>query len=152
HKGRRTRDADLRARCAIDGLTLATSAPAIFKALVEATAFGSRAINERFVEQGIPVERIVAIGGIARKSPFVMQTLADVMGLPIRVHDSDQACALGAAIFAAAAAGVYPTIAAAQQAMCPGFSAEYRPNPDRHAIYDRLYERYKRLGAAQRGE
>lgn len=152
HNGRRTPDADLRARGAIDGLTLATSAPAIFKALVEATAFGSRAINERFVEQGIPVERIIAIGGIARKSPFVMQTMADVMGLPIRVLDSDQACALGAAIFAAAAAGIYPTIAEAQQAMCPGCSAEYRPDPGRHAVYDRLYARYRQLGAAQRGE
>lgn len=152
HNGRRTPDADLRARGAIDGLTLATSAPAIFKALVEATAFGSRAINERFIEQGIPVERIIAIGGIARKSPFVMQTMADVMGLPIRVLDSDQACALGAAIFAAAAAGIYPTIAEAQQAMCPGCSAEYRPDPGRHAVYDRLYARYRQLGAAQRGE
>lgn len=90
---------------AIDGLTLATSAPAVFKALVEATAFGSRAINERMLEEGVPIDNIIAIGGIARKSSFVMRTMADVMGMPIRVLDSDQACALGAAMFAAVAAG-----------------------------------------------
>ena len=68
---------------AIDGLTLATSAPAVFKALVEATAFGSRAINERMLEEGVPIDNIIAIGGIARKSSFVMRTMADVMGVLI---------------------------------------------------------------------
>lgn len=146
HNGRRTPDADPRARGAIDGLTLATSAPALFKALVEATAFGSRAINERLLEEGVAIDSVIAIGGIARKSPFVMRTMADVTGVPIRVTDSDQACALGAAMFAAAAAGIHPTIAAAQRAMSPGFSAEYRPDPARHAIYDRLYARYRKAG------
>ena len=149
HNGRRTPDADPRARGAVDGLTLATSAPALFKALVEATAFGSRAINERLLDEGVAIDNVIAIGGIARKSPFVMRTMADVTGVPIRVTDSDQACALGAAMFAAVAAGLYPTIAAAQRAMSPGFSAEYRPDPARHAIYDRLYARYRKLGGAR---
>ena len=149
HNGRRTPDADPRARGAVDGLTLATSAPALFKALVEATAFGSRAINERLLDEGVAIDNVIAIGGIARKSPFVMRTMADVTGVPIRVTDSDQACALGAAMFAAVAAGLYPTIAAAQHAMSPGFSAEYRPDPARHAIYDRLYARYRKLGGAR---
>ncbi len=149
HNGRRTPDADPRARGAIDGLTLATSAPALFKALVEATAFGSRAINERLLEEGVRIDNVIAIGGIARKSPFVMRTMADVTGVPIRVTDSDQACALGAAMFAAVAAGIYPTIAAAQRAMSPGFSAEYRPDPARHEIYDRLYARYRKLGGTR---
>lgn len=149
HNGRRTPDADPRARGAVDGLTLATSAPALFKALVEATAFGSRAINERLLDEGVAIDNVIAIGGIARKSPFVMRTMADVTGVPIRVTDSDQACALGAAMFAAVVAGLYPTIAAAQRAMSPGFSAEYRPDPARHAIYDRLYARYRKLGGAR---
>ena len=149
HNGRRTPDADPRVHGAIDGLTLATSAPAVFKALVEATAFGSRAINERMLEEGVPIDNIIAIGGIARKSSFVMRTMADVMGMPIRVLDSDQACALGAAMFAAVAAGVHGSVAEAQRAMRPGFSDEYRPDMERHAIYDYLYARYLKLGAAR---
>ena len=149
HNGRRTPDADPRVHGAIDGLTLATSAPAVFKALVEATAFGSRAINERMLEEGVPIDNIIAIGGIARKSSFVMRTMADVMGMPIRVLDSDQACALGVAMFAAVAAGIHGSVAEAQQAMRPGFSAEYRPDMERHAIYDYLYARYLELGAAR---
>lgn len=149
HNGRRTPDADPRVRGALDGLTLATSAPAIFKALVEATAFGSRAINERMLDEGVPIDNIIAIGGIARKSPFVMRTMADVIGVPIRVLGSDQACALGAAMFAAVAAGVHPSVAAAQRAMCPGFSAEYRPDAERHKVYDRLYARYRELGGSR---
>ena len=149
HNGRRTPDADPRVRGALDGLTLATSAPAIFKALVEATAFGSRAINERMLEEGVPIDNIIAIGGIARKSPFVMRTMADVIGVPIRVLASDQACALGAAMFASVAAGVYPSVADAQRAMCPGFSDEYRPDMERHRIYDELYARYLKLGASR---
>lgn len=149
HNGRRTPDLDPRMRGAIEGLTLATSAPALFKSLVEATAFGSRAINERFREEGVAINEVIAIGGIARKSPFVMQTMADITGTKIRVLDSDQACALGAAMFAAVVAGLYPDIAAAQQAMKPGFSAEYTPDPQRQAIYDKLYERYRAFGATQ---
>lgn len=75
-----------------------------------------------------------------------MQTMADVIGVPIRVADSDQACALGAAMFAAVAAGLYGSVQEAQQAMCPGFSDEYLPDMERHAIYDRLYDRYLKLG------
>lgn len=144
--GRRTPDADPRVQGLISGLTLATSAPAVFKALVESTAFGSRAIHERLLGEGVPVDAIIAVGGIAGKSSFVMQTMADVSGVPIRVAACDQACALGAAMLASVAAGVHPTVAAAQRAMCPGFSAEYRPDVVRHGIYDELYARYIRLG------
>lgn len=142
HNGRRTPDADPRAKGAVSGLTLATSAPEIFKSLVEATAFGSRAINERIVQEGVPVGEIVAVGGISRKSSFVMQTMADVMGVSIKVLDSDQACALGAAMFASVIAGEYETMAQAQERMKPGYSAVYEPDAARHAIYDLLYERY----------
>lgn len=146
HNGRRSPDADPRLRGAIDGLTLSTTAPELFKTLVEATAFGSRAINERLREESVQADRILAVGGIASRSPYVMRTLADVIGLPIRVSASDQACALGAAIFATVAAGIHPTVEEAQRCMCPGISAEYRPDAVRCKVYDKLYARYKRLG------
>ena len=144
--GRRSPDDDPRATGSFSGLTLATSAPQLFKALVEGTAFGSRAITERLIEEGVSVERIYAIGGISKKSKFVMQTLCDVLKMPISVIRSEQACALGAAMYAAVAAGIYTTIAEAQQAMSSGFSDEYYPNTERGAIYDRLYQRYKSSG------
>ena len=144
--GRRTPDLDSRATGALAGLTLASTAPQLFKALVEATAFGSRAINERLIEEGVRIESIYAVGGISKKSRFVMQTLCDVLGMPIKVVRSEQACALGSAMFAAVAAGLYPTVEAAQQAMASGFSDEYLPDTSRGQIYDLLYERYKRLG------
>ena len=144
--GRRTPDADPRAKGSITGLTLATSAPQIYKALVEATAFGSRAINERLIDEGIEIRRIIAVGGISKKSRFVMQTMCDVMGMPIEVVRSEQACALGAAMYAAVVAGIYPDIATAQKAMGSGFSDEYDPDMSRKAIYDRLYARYVAAG------
>ncbi len=146
--GRRTPDADPRMKGALMGLTLSTSAPAIFRALVEATAFGSRAINERMIEEGVEIEGIIALGGIARKSPFVMQVMADVIGLPIRVARTSQTCAAGAAMFAAVAAGIYPSLEMAQQAMGAGFDMEYMPDPDRHAVYNRIYESYRKLGTS----
>ena len=141
--GRRSPDDDPRATGSIAGLTLATTAPQLFKAIVEGTAFGSRAITERLMEEGVRIERIYAVGGISKKSRFVMQTLCDVLKMPIKVVRSEQACALGAAMYAAVAAGIYANIHEAQQAMSSGFSDEYHPNAERGAIYDKLYERYK---------
>lgn len=142
HNGRRSPDADPRVKGAVTGLTLASSAPEIFKSLVEATAFGSRAINERLLQEGVPVDEIVAVGGISRKSSFVMQTMADVLGVSIKVLDSDQACALGAAMFAAVIAGEYDDMRQAQERMRPGYSMIYEPDPARHEIYDVLYAKY----------
>lgn len=144
--GRRTPDANHTLKAALTGLNLGTDAPKIFKALVEATAFGSRAIVDRFVEEGVPIKKVIAIGGVAKKSVFVMQTLADVLNKPIQVATADQACALGAAMCAAVAAGVHPTLEAAQQAMGSGFDAEYTPRPDKVGIYDTLYKKYRTLG------
>ena len=104
--GRRTPDLNPELKGAVSGLTLSSSAPLVFKSLVEATAFGARAINERLEREGAGINEIIAIGGITKKSPYVMQILADVLGKEIRVADSDQACALGAGIFAAVAAGI----------------------------------------------
>ena len=140
--GRRSPDDDPLATGQLTNLTLATTAPEIFKALVEATAFGSRAINERLADEGLRIDTILAVGGISKKSRFVMQTMADVIGVNIRVVRSEQACALGSAMNAAVASGVYPSVEAAQDAMSSGFEAEYIPNAERHEVYNKLYARY----------
>lgn len=148
--GRRTPDADQLLKGIIAGLTLGTTAPMIFRALVEATAYGSKAIVDRFIENGIEIKEVIGIGGISQKSPFVMQTLADVLNMPIKVAQSEQTCALGAAMFAAVAAGVYPCIEEAQDAMGKGILTEYLPDPDRHNRYEILYQKYLELGKISR--
>ena len=144
--GRRTPDASQRVAMAISGLKMGSQAPHMFRALVEATAYGSRAITERFREQGVPVDSIVVIGGISKKSPLVMQICADVWNCEIAVLDSEQSCALGAAIFAAVAGGVFPTVAAAQAVMASPVCQTYQPNAVNAAVYDRLYKQYQQLG------
>lgn len=144
--GRRTPDADQTMSATLAGLTLGTDAPMLFKSLVEATAFGSFAIAERFREEGVPIREVIAIGGVAKKSPFVMQTLADVMNTEIRVASADQACALGAAMFAATASGLYHSLEDAAQAMSQGFDETYVPNPARFEYLRNKYQQYLALG------
>jgi len=144
--GRRTPDANHTLKGAIMGLNLASDSPRIFKALVEATAYGSRNIADRFRSEGVPINEVIAIGGVAKKSGFVMQTLADVLNMPIKVASSEQACALGAAMFAAVASGVHGTLPEAQQAMSSGFDAEYHPRPEVAEVYQKLYQKYLRAG------
>jgi L-ribulokinase len=145
--GRRTPDADQSLKGAIAGLTLGSDAPRIFKALVEATAFGSRMINERFISEGVRIDGVIAIGGVAKKNPYVMQIVSDVLNMPIKVASSDQTCALGSAMAAAVVAGVYKDVPAAQKAMGGGFEKEYKPNPVRAKRYNELFEKYKQLGS-----
>jgi L-ribulokinase len=144
--GRRTPDANQLLKGAITGLTLGSDAPRIFRALVESTAFGAKKIVDRFQAEGIKILSVIAMGGVARKSPFIMQVVADVLNVPIKVPKSEQTCALGAAMFAATAAGLYPTVEEAMQAMGSGIKKEYRPNPENAAKYGAMYERYSRLG------
>lgn len=144
--GRRTPDANHSLKAAISGLNLGTDAIKLFKAIVEATAFGSKAIVDRFINEGVPIKQVIAIGGVAKKSPFVMQTLSDVLNMPIKVASSDQACALGAAMNAAVAAGVHPTLLDAQKAMGSGFDALYEPNSNKTPVYQKLYQKYVQLG------
>lgn len=144
--GRRTPDANQALKSAITGLSLGSDAPRIFRALVEATAFGSKAIVERFLAEGIQINEVVAIGGVARKSPFAMQTLANVLNMEIKVARSDQTVALGAAMFAAVVGGIFTDIFEAQEKMVCGIEAIYEPNREHLDHYHSLYEKYKEIG------
>lgn len=145
--GRRTPGANQSLKGAVAGLSLGSDAPRIFKALVEATAFGSRMINERFISEGMKIDSVIAVGGVAKKSPFVMQIVADVLNMPIMVAKSDQTCALGSAMAASVVAGIHPDIPAAQEAMGQGFEKEYLPDPVRAGKYNDLFIKYKKLGS-----
>lgn len=144
--GRRTPDANHSLQAAMIGLDLGTDAIMLFKAIVEATAFGSKAIVDRYRQEGVRIEQVIALGGVAKKSPYVMQTLADVLEMPIRVARSEQACALGAAMNAAVAAGVHPDLFAAQKVMGSGFDAHYAPDAAKAEIYQKRYKKYQALG------
>ena len=144
--GRRTPDANQLLKGAITGLALGSTAPAIFRALVEATAFGSRKIIDRFESEGIRIDEVIALGGVAKKSPFVMQVLADILGRTIKVAKSEQTCALGAAMFASVLGGIYPTVEKAMDVMGSGFEMEHHPKLEHKNRYNRLYERYSHLG------
>ncbi len=144
--GRRTPDANQTLKGAIAGLNLGSDAPRIFRALVEATAFGSKAINDRFISEGVRIDGVIALGGVAKKSPLVMQIVADVLNMPIKVARSEQACALGSAMAAAVVAGVYSSMAEAQQKMGGGIETEYHPIPENVEKYKVLYEKYRKFG------
>jgi L-ribulokinase len=144
--GRRTPDANQLLKASIVGLNLGTTAPHIFKAWVEATCFGAKAIAERFIQQGISVKGLIGLGGVAKKSPYIMQTMANVMNMPIRIHKSEQTCAAGAAMFAATAAGIYSKVEDAMNAMGQGFDTTYYPEENSSRLYAIRYEKYKTLG------
>ena len=144
--GRRTPDANQLLKGAVTGLSLGSDAPKIFRAIVESTCFGAKAIVDRFNQEGVPVKGLIGLGGVAKKSPFIMQMMADTMNMPIRIHSSEQTCALGAAMFAATAAGLYPKVEDAMAAIGQGFDATYTPDPARAALYELRLRRYGQLG------
>lgn len=128
------------------GLNLSTSAPELYYALSEATVFATKAILDHLAANGVDIEQLVGIGGISQKSPFVMQLLADVTGMRIAVSDCAHSCALGAVVNAATVAGLYPSVGAAQRALCPPNSRVFEPDPAKAEILTRRYERYRELG------
>jgi L-ribulokinase len=144
--GRRTPDANQELKGAVTGISLGSDAPMLFKAWVEGTCFGAKAIVDRFNKEGVTVKGLIGLGGVARKSPYIMQVMADVLDMPIRIHKSEQTCALGAAMFAATAAGIYPRVEEAMDAMGQGFDNEYKPNKASTEVYQKRYQRYKSLG------
>jgi L-ribulokinase len=127
------------------GSTLHTTRAEIYRALIEATAFGARAIIERIREYGVPIRRVVCAGGIAEKNPLLMQIYADVTGCTMQVAGSSQACALGSAVAAAVVAGVHKNYPAAQRRMTRLAAVSYRPIAANRKIYDRLYALYRQL-------
>ncbi len=145
--GRRTPDANQELKGAISGLGLGSDAPRIFRAVVEATCFGAKKIVDRFNEEGVTVKGLIGLGGVAKKSPFIMQVMSDVINMPIRIHRSEQTCAMGAAMFAATASGIYPKVEEAMNAMGQGFDAEYHPDEKSVAMYSKKYQRYNELGS-----
>jgi L-ribulokinase len=144
--GRRTPDANQALTAAIMNLDLGTRAPEIFRSLIEAICYGSKAIVDRFEQEGVQIKTVVGVGGVAKKSPFIMQTLADVLNMPIKVASSEQAPALGAAMYAAVAARIYKNVSEAIKAMGNGFSDTYAPIPENVKVYKELYEKYVSLG------
>ncbi|MBN1468370.1 MAG: ribulokinase [Fusobacteriaceae bacterium] len=144
--GRRTPYANQNLKAAIVGLSIGTEAPHIFKAIVEATAFGAKKIVDRFIEEEIRIDEIIATGGVAKKSPFIMQTLANVMNKPIKVARSLQTVARGAAIFAAIQAGIYKNAEEAQKYMLDTFEKEYYPQVEKVEIYKELYNEFEKIG------
>ncbi|MEJ2206633.1 MAG: ribulokinase [Gemmatimonadota bacterium] len=149
NNGNRTILVDTRLTGLLLGQTLHTTRAEVYRALIEATAFGARKIVERFTERGIPVDRIVCCGGIAAKNDLFMQVYADVLGRPMLIAGSTQTPALGAAIAAAvtagAAAGGYDTFESAQAAMTSLSEERFDPDPAAHAVYDELYAMYGEL-------
>lgn len=127
------------------GTTLHTTQAEIYRALIEATAFGARAIIERIEEYGVPVKRVVCAGGIAEKSPLLMQIYADVTGRTMQVAGSSQACALGSAVAAAVLAGEHRDFPSAQKAMTTVKPLKYKPRPPAHKTYNRLYRLYMQM-------
>lgn len=146
--GRRTPDADQTLTGAMTGLNLGTDAPRLFKAWVEATCFGARAIVDRFNNENVPVKGLIGLGGVARKSPYIMQVMADVMNKPIRIHRSEQTCAAGAAMFAATAAGIYNKVEDAMNAMGQGFDLNYTPSKSNAELYEKRYQKYLAFGSS----
>ncbi|MFP6581214.1 MAG: FGGY-family carbohydrate kinase, partial [Candidatus Hydrogenedentota bacterium] len=127
------------------GQTLYTSRAEIYRALIEATAFGARAIIERIKEYGVAVDRIICCGGIAEKNPMLMQIYADVTGCTMQTSASDQTCALGAALAAAVVGGGHADFATAQAAMTSVNEKEYAPNALNQAVYNDLYTLYLQI-------
>lgn len=150
--GRRTPDANQALKGAIMEINPGTDAARVFKALVDSLCFGSKKIVDRMREEGIVIDSVIGMGGVAKKSKLVMQTMADVLDMPIKVSASDQAPALGAAMYAAVASGIHADVETAISIMGAGFDEVYEPIVENTAIYERLYQKYSRFGAFVEGE
>ena len=139
--GRRSPFADQTLKGGFAGVTLGTTPAQLYKSLVEATAFGSRAIMEHIEKEGVKVNEVIGVGGISLKSPYVMQVLSDIMGVSIKVAATEQAGALGAAMCAAVSAGIFHTMEHALESMGQGYKTVYTPRPENQETYNALYKR-----------
>jgi len=140
--GKRTPDADQSLKGSIYGLTLGTNTPMIYKSLVEAAAYGSKAIIDRLLENNVHITEVIAVGGVAKKSDFAMQTLSNVLNLSIKIASSDQSCAMGASMNAAVVGQVYNQLEIAQHKMGGDIEKVFIPNLDKVSIYEKNYLKY----------
>ncbi len=140
--GRRSPNPTSDITAGIAGLKLTSGAPEIFRAIAEATVFGFKAIVDYLEECGIYAESFVGVGGIARKSPYIMQMFADAFGRELAISDCKDSCAMGAALFASVVAGIYDKIEDAQEALCPAASVVYTPDPSKAEYYKARYAKY----------
>src|SRR5262245_60471716 len=145
HNGNRCVLVDPRLSGLVLGLSLQTTAPELYRAWIEATAFGARAILDRLHDYGVAIERIVTCGGVAEKNPLLMQIYADVCARPLASARSAQACALGAAIMGACAGGAFASVPDAQRALTGQKPTVYRPEPAAVAVYEKLYALYRQV-------
>lgn len=146
--GRRTPHADQSLKAAITGLTLGSDAPRVYRALVESIAFGSRRIVEHFQASDVAIDEVIAVGGVANASDYVVTVLANVLQMPIRLPQIEHPAALGAAILAATASGIYSSVEQAQDRMLSAVESRLIvPDPDRAAGYASGYQRYLELAA-----
>ena len=145
NNGNRTVLVDQRLTGLLLGQTLHSSPAEVYRALIEASAFGARMIIERIAEYGVDIRRIICAGGIAEKNELLMQIYADVTGSEMLLSGSSQACALGAAVGAAVIADAYPDFKSAQAAMTSVEDIVYKPDPDRHAVYSEIFVLYEQV-------
>lgn len=143
--GRRSPYANPLLNGAICGLQLSSTAPMVYRALIESTLFAAKHIVEHFKDHQIPIETLIATGGISQKSPLIMQMMADIIEMPVKVTANEQCCALGAAMFAAVVAGKFSSINDAMQKMGKGYNKIYYPDKDKREIYRELYKKYLKL-------
>jgi L-ribulokinase len=145
NNGNRTILVDQRLTGLLLGQTLHTRPEEIYRALIEATAFGALTIINRFEEYGVKISEVVNCGGIAEKNPMLMQIYADVTGREMKTSRSVQTCALGSAIAAAVVGGAHDSFDSAQAAMCGVKDTTFKPIPENHKVYQQLYKLYKQL-------
>ena len=149
NNGNRTILVDTRLSGAMLGQTLHSTRADIYRALIEATAFGARVIIERIREYGVPIDRVVCCGGVAEKNPLLMQIYADVTGCTMHIAGSGQTCALGSAISAAVLAGPklggYADFQSAQKSMTSLSPIKYQPISENETVYNRLYRLYRQM-------
>ena len=146
--GRRTPYANNALSGVIAGLNLGSTVPMVYRALIESTVMGSKAILEHLKANGVTINGITAVGGISYKSELIMQMCADAFNMPIKVAKTEQSCALGSAMIAAVAAGIYPKLEVAIENMGSGYRKIYTPNAEMHQTYEELFKKYTALGKA----
>lgn len=144
--GRRTPDANQNLKGAIANINLGTTAAHLFLALIHSICFGSKSIVDRFIDEGVEINQVIGIGGVAKKSKFIMQTLANTLNMPVKVAESEQTPALGAAIYASIASGIYDSFDEASEALGSPYVDMYYPEPAQVEVMQDLMRKYTAFG------